>query len=196
MGDNIWGPIVHTEPLFAESEILCVGQVVAVVVAETESEALHASKLVNVDIDVLPPVIGIEAGIEAGQFLYGPHVIERGNVDEAFREAALIVESEVGSPGQDHFYLETQAALVIPEEDSTYLVYSSTQHPTEIQKVVAATLGISDSRVVCKVPRLGGGFGGKESQASPFAAYAALAASITKRPCKSCLLYTSPSPRD
>lgn len=187
VGDNIWGPIVHTEPLFAESEILCVGQVVAVVVAETEAQAFRASKLVRIDIEPLPSVIGIQAGIQAGNILYGPHVIERGDVDTAFAQAALIVDSEVGSPGQDHFYLETQAALVIPEEDGTYLVHSSTQHPTEIQKVVAATLGISDSRVVCKVPRLGGGFGGKESQASPFAAYAALAASVTNRPCKSWL---------
>jgi xanthine dehydrogenase large subunit len=186
-GDNIWGPIMHTEPLLAESSILCVGQVVALVVAETEAQALSASKLVEVHIDPLEPVIGVKAGIEAGHILYGPHLIERGDVDGAFAKAALVVDSEVGSPGQDHFYLETQAAMVIPEEDGTYLVHSSTQHPTEIQKVVAATLGISENRVVCKVPRLGGGFGGKESQASPFAAYAALAASVTNRPCKSWL---------
>ena len=186
-GDNIWGPIQHTEPLLAETIVECVGQVVALVVADSELDAVAASALIDVDIEPLPAVIGVRDGIAAGQFLYGPHCIERGDVEGAFSNAALVVESEVGSPGQDHFYLETQAALVIPEEDGTYLVKSSTQHPTEIQKVVAATLGISESRVVCQVPRLGGGFGGKESQASPFAAFAALAASITNRACKSWL---------
>ena len=125
------------------------------------------------------PILDIDAAIEAGRFHTPPHVIERGDIAHAFSEAALIIESEVRSPAQDHFYLETQAALVVPDEDGTWSVRSSTQHPTEIQKVVAATLGIPAGRVTCSVPRLGGGFGGKESQASPYAAFAALGAWAT-----------------
>ncbi|MEC8423892.1 MAG: molybdopterin cofactor-binding domain-containing protein, partial [Myxococcota bacterium] len=106
------------------------------------------------------------------------------DLDAAFARADLVIESELRSPAQDHFYLETQAALALPGEDGTWTIRSSTQHPTEIQKVVAATLGIPASRVVCEVPRLGGGFGGKESQASPYAAFAALGAHVTGQACR------------
>ena len=183
-GENLWGPIEHTEPLFAEERVDCVGQVIAIVVAETETLAREAAERVKVDIEPQKPILSIKEGIEAQAFLYGPHRIERGDVAAAFRAAAVVIEHDVGTPGQDHFYLESQAALVIPEEDNSYLVLSSTQHPTEIQHVVAATLNLPNHRVVCKVPRLGGGFGGKESQASPFAAFAALSAFKTGRPCK------------
>ena len=183
-GANLWGPIEHTEPLFAEDRVEYMGQVVAIVAAETEALAREAAQKVRIDVESEPPVLTIQDGIEAGDFLYGPHRIERGDVEAVFENAPHVIDHSVFSPGQDHFYLESQAALVIPEEDGTFLVHSSTQHPTEIQHVVASTLNISDNRVVCKVPRLGGGFGGKESQASPYAAYAALVALKTGRPSK------------
>jgi len=183
-GDNHWGPIVHSEPLLAEERVECRGQPMAVVIAETEAAARAGVAAVAVEISSDDPVLDIDAAIDAGRFHTPPHVIERGNVEDAFARAALVIESELRSPAQDHFYLETQAALVVPDEDGTWSVRSSTQHPTEIQKVVAATLGVPASRVSCAVPRLGGGFGGKESQASPYAAFAALGAWATGKPCR------------
>lgn len=183
-GDNLWGPIVHSEPLLADERVACMGQAVALVIAETEAAARAGVAAVVVEIASEEPILDIEAAIAAGRFHTAPHVIERGDLPGAFARANLVIEGEVRSPAQDHFYLETQAALALLGEDGSWTVRSSTQHPTEIQKVVAATLGIPASQVVCEVPRLGGGFGGKESQASPYAAYAALGAHATGRPCR------------
>lgn len=183
-GENRWGPIVHSEPLLAEGRVHCVGQAMALVIAETEAAARAGAAAVVVEIASEEPILDIDAAIVAGRFHTPPHRIQRGDLPGAFARADLVVEGELRSPAQDHFYLETQAALALPGEDGGWVVRSSTQHPTEIQKVVAATLGIPASRVVCEVPRLGGGFGGKESQASPYAAYAALGAHATGRACR------------
>ncbi len=186
-GDNIWGPILHNEPLLADGVVHYMGQAIAIVVADDEQSARRGALAVELSFKEDVPIIGIEAAIAANAFHTEPHIIERGDLKSAFTKAALIVEGVVETPAQDHFYLETQAALAIPEENGGYTIRSSTQHPTEIQKVVAATLGIGAHHVVCEVPRLGGGFGGKESQASPYAAYAALGAARTGRPCRSWL---------
>ncbi|MFT4623488.1 MAG: xanthine dehydrogenase large subunit [Myxococcota bacterium] len=183
-GELLWGPIQHTEPLLADGRVHYHGQAVALVVADTEAAAVAAADAVRVDVLAETPVLTIEDAVAAGTFHTPAHVIQRGDLKAAFTAADLVLEGEVSTPAQDHFYLETQAALVIPEEDGTWRVRSSTQHPTEIQNVVAHTLGVSASRVVVEVPRVGGGFGGKESQASPYAAYAALGAWATGRPCR------------
>ena len=183
-GARTWGAIVHDEPLLATGRVHCVGQAIGLVIADTEAQARAAAEAVHVEVSAEEPVLDIDQAIAAGAFHTAPHVIERGDLDAAFAHAADIIEGTVRVPGQDHFYLETQAALVMPEEDGTWHVRSSTQHPTEVQRVVAATLGVPDHRVTCEVPRLGGGFGGKESQASPFAAFAALGAWATGRACR------------
>jgi xanthine dehydrogenase large subunit len=184
-GHACWGPIRHDEPLLADGAVHAVGQAVAVVIADSEAIGRAGVAAVVVTYDVLEPILGIPAAIAAGSFLDdAPHVITRGDLDAAFAAAAHVIEGEVASPAQDHFYLETQAALVVPEEDGTWRVFSSTQHPTEIQRAVADTLGVGANRVVCEVPRLGGGFGGKESQATPFACMAALGAWVTGRACR------------
>lgn len=183
-GDRTWGPILHTEPLLASGRVECVGQAVAVVVAETEAQARAAAEALVIEVASETPIVTIDDAIAQDSFHTDTHTIARGDLDAAFASAADIIEGEVRVPGQDHFYLETQAALVVPEEDGTWTVRSSTQHPTEIQHIVARTLGIADHRVVCEVPRLGGGFGGKESRASPYAAYAALGAWATGRACR------------
>lgn len=183
-GDNLWGAIVHNEPLLATDRVHYRGQAVALVVANTEAEAVAAAAAVRIEVLAETPILSIDDAVSAGAFHTEPHVIARGDLDTAFDTAATVLAGVTRTPAQDHFYLETQAALVVPGEDGTWRVRSSTQHPTEIQKVVAATLGVSASRVITEVPRLGGGFGGKESQASPYAAYAALGAWVTGAPCR------------
>jgi xanthine dehydrogenase large subunit len=178
------GPIVHDEELLASDEVLYVGQPVALVVADELATARAAAAMVQVEYEVLPAILGIEAAIAAGSFIAPPHVIARGDVEAALAGAPVRLTGEVRTSAQDHFYLETQAALVIPGEGGTLRVLSSTQHPTEVQNEVAAVLGLGANAVVCEVPRMGGGFGGKESQATPFACLAALAAHHTGRPAK------------
>jgi len=183
-GSNLIGPIVHDEQLLASEEVHYVGQPVALVVA-TDLEAAHrGAERVQVDIDPLPSLQSIEAAIEAESFIAPPHEIERGDVDAALDGAHLRLQGEVHIGGQDHFYLETQAALALPEENGCVTVLSSTQHPTEVQNEVATVLGVGAHAVVCEVPRMGGGFGGKESQATPVACLAALAVHHTGRACK------------
>ena len=183
-GARLWGPIEHNEPLLADGRVDCVGQAVAIVVAETEAQAQAAVAAVVLEISVEKAILSIEDAIARNAFHTEPHVIARGDLDGAFARAAVVVSGELAVPGQDHFYLETQAALVLPEEDGTWRVRSSTQHPTEIQHVVASVLGVPMHHVVCEVPRVGGGFGGKESQASPYAAFAALGAWATGQACR------------
>jgi CO/xanthine dehydrogenase Mo-binding subunit len=127
-------------------------------------------------VDEAPAILSIADAIAADSYLGTPHVMRRGDVEAALARAALRLEGELASGGQDHFYLETQAALAIPGEDGAVEIHSSTQHPTEVQGATAEILGCDRSRIVVQVPRMGGGFGGKESQATHFAALAALAA--------------------
>jgi len=178
------GPIAHDEPLLADKLVHCVGQAVALVVAETEAQARDAAKRVVVHYTPLAPVLGIDAALDDEAFLSPLHTIARGDLEEAFAGAHLVFMGEVRCGGQEHFYLESQAALVAPEEGGGWRVWSSTQHPTEIQREVAAVLGVGAHRVSCTVPRLGGGFGGKESQATNWAALAAIGAWHTRRPVK------------
>lgn len=178
------GPIVHDEELLASDEVHYVGQPVALVVADDLATARAAAAVVEVRYEPLPAIHTVAQAIEQEAFIAPPHVIARGDVEQALAGAALRVRGEVSTGAQDHFYLETQAALVVPGENGTVTVYSSTQHPTEVQNEVAAVLGLGAHAVVCEVPRMGGGFGGKESQATPFACMAALGAYHTGRPTK------------
>ncbi|MEZ4241057.1 MAG: xanthine dehydrogenase molybdopterin binding subunit [Myxococcota bacterium] len=182
-GDPMIGPIVHDEPVLAVDEVMYVGQPVALVLADTREAARRAAAAVTVDVDPLPAVLTVDDALAADRFFGDDHVIARGDLAAAFAAAAVVVEAGVASPAQDHFYLETQGALAIADEDAV-TVWSSTQHPTEIQRMAARVLGWSDARVSCVVPRLGGGFGGKESQATAFGALAALGAVRTGRPTK------------
>jgi xanthine dehydrogenase large subunit len=183
-GDNLIGPIVHDEPLLAVDEVNCVGQSVAFIVADDLASARAAAAHVEVEYEELPAILTIEAAIAEGSFLTAPHRMKRGDVDKALASAATVVRASAVSGGQDHFYLETQCALAIPDDRGDQLVYSSTQHPTEIQKLCASVLGYGAHRVVCEVTRLGGGFGGKESQASQWACLASVGAFHTGRPVK------------
>src|SRR5690606_34260343 len=183
-GHNDVGAIIPDEPLFAEGEVHTVGQAVAFVVADTATQARKAAALVEVTYEPLPALLSVDAGIAAGAFHSEPHTIQRGEPKRAIAEAPVQLAGEVRTGSQEHFYLETQASLAIPEEGGTLRIACSTQHPSEVQAKVAEVLGKPRSTVVVEVPRMGGGFGGKESQAAPYACMAALAALSTGRPVK------------
>ena len=183
-GVNDIGPILHGEPLFAEDIVDYEGCVVAVVAAETFELAVRAARLVKLDIEPLEPVLDVETAHARKSYVIPPQVVSCGDVESAMRGAPRIVSGKLHIGGQDHFYLETQIAYAIPGEGGDMLVHSSTQHPTEVQHHVAHVLGIYANAVEAQVRRMGGGFGGKESQATIVAAAAALVAAKTGRPCK------------
>lgn len=181
-GQNDCGPVVHDEVLFPVETVSYWGQAVAWVVGTSERAARLGAAAVVAEYEALTPVRDIREAIHAGSYHGLPQQMARGDVDAALAAAPHRVEGEVEIGGQDHFYLETQAAWALPDPDGTYRVYSSTQHPSETQAVVARVLGIPRNLVTVTCLRMGGGFGGKESQAAPYAALAALAAHLTDRP--------------
>ncbi len=183
-GHNRLGPIVHDEPLLAEDALHAVGQLVALIVGESVAICRAAAHRLKIAVEESPAILSIADAIAADSYLGTPHRMARGDVDAALARAHVLVEGSLASGGQDHFYLETQAALAIPGEDGALEIHSSTQHPTEIQTATADILGCDRGRIVVQVPRMGGGFGGKESQATHFAALAALAARALDRPVK------------
>ncbi len=183
-GHNNVGPVVHDEELLASKEVHFFGQNVAIVLAETLTQARKAAALVEVSYEPLPAILTVDEAIKAGSFLTDPHVIARGEVQAALSSAAVRIAGEVRSGAQDHFYLETQVSLALPHEGGGLHLYSSTQNPSEVQAIVSEVLGIGRHQIVVEVPRMGGGFGGKETQSANFAAMAALGAVKTGRPVK------------
>ena len=181
-GENNVGPVRHDEPMLATDEIRYHGQVVAVVIGDSVRACRAAAALVEVDYVPLPALVGVPAAIAAGSFHSEPHVLARGDVTAALAAAPHRIEGEFEFGGQEHFYLETQAAWAEAGEDGTMLVHSSTQHPSEIQTIVAEVLHVSRNKVTVQSPRMGGGFGGKETQGNAPAAIVALAALKTGRP--------------
>ena len=181
-GENDTGPILHDEPLIPADTVMFHGQAVAWVVAETEPQALAAAKAVRVDYEALPAILDIDQAIAAQSFHLPPAQVACGDAATALRDAPLRLTGEVRIGGQDHFYLETQASWAERDSEGNIQVVSSTQHPTETQIIVARVLGIPANRVVCRSLRMGGGFGGKETQANPYAAIAALALHVTGEP--------------
>ncbi len=178
VGDS--GSSHHDEPLFPK-EVLFHQQPVAWVLADTLEAARRGAERVCVDYDPLPAVLTIEQAIEAQSFLSGPISLRRGEVS-VIDSSALQFKGELSIGGQEHFYLETQCALAWLDESGGVAVHSSTQHPSETQEVVARVLGIGRHQVTVECLRMGGAFGGKEVQANPWAAIAALGAWKTKRP--------------
>ncbi len=183
-GDNRFGPVFHDEELLAERECHHVGQPIVALAGETR-EALRAARAaVRIELEPLPAVLTIDEAIAGGHFLGPSRRIARGDAQAALGRAEHILEGSLRTGGQDHFYLETQAALAIPGESGQITVHSSTQHPSEVQETVAHCLGLQQNQVVCICNRMGGGFGGKESQAAHPALLAALAAAHTGRPAR------------
>jgi len=183
-GRNDIAPVFEDEPILAEKFAQYVGHPVALVAADNYDVAFHAAKEVIVEYQVLKPILSIAEALKSKEYTYPPQIIGRGDPEGAIAAARHKISGEIACGGQDHFYLEGQIALAQPGEETDITVYSSTQHPTEVQHSVSKILGIPINDVTIEVRRMGGAFGGKESQASIIAAAAALAAVKTKRPVK------------
>jgi len=183
-GKNDIAPVGSDEPLFATERVLYAGQPLLLVVATTLDAARHAAERAAIEIDAEPAILDIEAALAAKVFVQAPSTVLRGDPDAALRTAPHTLSAEFTVGGQEHFYLEGQIAFALPGEDGDIVVHSSTQHPTEVQHICARLLGCDFNRITAVVRRLGGGFGGKESNASWIAGAAALAAHHTGRPVK------------
>ncbi|MGZ5503945.1 MAG: xanthine dehydrogenase molybdopterin binding subunit, partial [Chthoniobacterales bacterium] len=180
-GLNDVGAVRHDEILLADNEAFYHGQIIALVVGETQEACRAAAEKVVVEYEPLPPIFSIEEAIAANSVHTEPNFIRRGDVDSALKNAPNKLSGEFSFGGQDHFYLESNAAWAEVGEDGTVFISSSTQHPSEVQHIVAHVLAQPMKNVIVECPRMGGGFGGKETQAAGLAALAALAATKTGR---------------
>jgi xanthine dehydrogenase large subunit len=183
-GANQIGGIIQDETLFAEETVHFVGQPVALVIAETAHQARVAARAVALELDELPAVFDPREAAAAGDLIAASRTLETGDVDAAWAGCDVIVDGRVDSAGQEHLYLETQAALALPASGGRIKLHSSTQAPTVVQRITARVLGLPMNAIEVEVERLGGAFGGKEDQATPWAVMAALAASRLGRPVK------------
>jgi xanthine dehydrogenase large subunit len=182
---NDCSPAMGDDPIFAETEIAFHGQVIFAVVAETREAARRATRLAVIEIATEAPAITAEDAVAAGnEDVVPPYGFKRGQADKAILSAQHNFQETFLIGGQEHFYLEGQVSLAIPDEQGGMTVHCSTQHPTEVQHIIAKMLGVMDAKITCECRRMGGGFGGKESQAAQWAALASLAAHVTGRPAK------------
>ena len=178
-------PSAHDEPLLAVGHVHYIGQPVFLVVAESHLAARKAARLGKVSYRELPALLTVDDALAAGsRFEQGPVVWAKGDAPGAIANASQIVEGSFEVGGQEHFYLEGQVAAAIPQEGGDMIVHSSTQHPTEVQHKIAHALHLPMSAVRVEVRRMGGGFGGKESQGNALAIACAVVARLTGRPCR------------
>jgi xanthine dehydrogenase large subunit len=183
-GANECGPIVHDDPILADGLVQYVGQPIFIVVADTHDNARRAARLAQVTYEDLPAILTPQAAHAAQSYVLPPMRLTRGDPTAALAGAPHKARGELYVGGQEQFYLEGQIAYAIPKEDHGMQVLCSTQHPSEMQHVVAHALGLHSHHVVVECRRMGGGFGGKESQSALWAAAAAVAAARLKRPVK------------
>ncbi|MEO8035865.1 MAG: molybdopterin cofactor-binding domain-containing protein, partial [Acidobacteriota bacterium] len=184
LAHNLFGPIIEDEVLLAEAVVSFIGHPIVVIAAENREAIRLAKAAIECDIQKFDPVFTIDDAKRRQEFIGPTRRIARGDVKAAFTEAEHILEGTFVNGGQDHFYLESQAALAYPGEYGQLVVHSSTQNPSEVQHVIAHVLGLPINKVICITKRMGGGFGGKECQATHPAAMAALVAQKTGRPAR------------
>jgi xanthine dehydrogenase large subunit len=184
VGSNDCGPIIHDDPILADGLVQYVGQPMFIVVADTHDHARRAARLAKVTYDELVPILTPQAAKAAQSYVLPPMRLARGDSENAFKAAPHTVKGQLYVGGQEQFYLEGQISYAIPKEDEGMLVLCSTQHPSEMQHVVAHALGRLSHKVVVECRRMGGGFGGKESQSALWAAASAIAAAKLNRPVK------------
>jgi xanthine dehydrogenase large subunit len=183
-GENQMGPVVHDELCLAENEVTFIGQAILLIAAVSKEIAIEAAKLIKIEYKPLVPILDIETAIRKNNLIAPQRKIERGNIEKAFRESTHIIEGTLRTGAQEHWYLETQTCLCIPGEGKEIKAYSSTQHPSETQIIIAEVLGLKSNDVEVEVKRLGGGFGGKETQANHIAVWSALLCKATGKPVK------------
>ncbi|HEX6957729.1 MAG TPA: xanthine dehydrogenase molybdopterin binding subunit [Ferrovibrio sp.] len=183
-GDPDIAPVVRPEPVLAKDVVEFHGQPVAAIAADDLATARRAARLVEVEYEDLPAVLDIAEAVEKDILLLPPIKLQRGDAGAAIARAPHKLSGELRLGGQDHFYLEGQVSLAEPREDGDMMLRCSTQHPTEVQKLVARVLGKPQHSVTVECRRMGGGFGGKETQAAQFACIAAVLAQRTRRPVK------------
>ncbi len=183
-GDPLLATFVHDEPVFAREKVEHIGQVVGLVVADTVMQARRAARRVKLKIEELPAIIDVRQALQAQSFVLPPVTVRRGDPDAGIARASHRLSGTLEVGGQEHFYLEGQVGYALPLEQNQWRVYSSTQHPGEVQHWVAHALGIDSHAVSVECRRMGGGFGGKETQGGHIAVWAALAANKFRRPVK------------
>jgi xanthine dehydrogenase large subunit len=181
-GHNKFGPAFQDEWLMVEEEAVFIGQPLAIIAAETEEALAAARKAVVVEMEELPALLTIDDAIAADSYLGTPRRLERGDATAAMAKAEHKLEGVLEIGGQEHFYLESMACVAVPGELGTMRVHSSTQHPSEVQAMVAEVMGVPFNHVIVTCRRMGGAFGGKETQAAQPAMMAALLAQRTERP--------------
>jgi xanthine dehydrogenase large subunit len=184
-GLNDASPSIGGDPILADGEIIFHGQVVFAVVATTREAARRAARLAKIEVAAAPPAVTVDDALTMQtDDILPPYGYGRGDAPKALKAAKHQLKESFLIGGQEHFYLEGQVAAAYPEEGDCLLVLSSTQHPTEVQHIIAKMLMVADAKITCECRRMGGGFGGKESQAAQWAALAALAAHVTGRSAK------------
>lgn len=183
-GENNLGPIVHDEPCLADQEVNFVGQAIFLIAAETPEIARMAAEQIQIEYETKPALVTLEQAMAAGSLMGPERKINRGNFQQGLDQSEHRFSGRFRTGAQEHWYLETQSALCIPGEDDEMMVHCSTQHPSETQAIVAEVLNIPRNVVTAEVRRMGGAFGGKETQANHVAAWAALLARHTGQPVK------------
>jgi xanthine dehydrogenase large subunit len=183
-GTNDCGPIIHDDPILSAGEVMYVGQPIFIVVADSHDNARRAARRAVIAYDELPAIFTPQEAKAANSYVLPPMQLKRGEFQTAFDMAPHVVKGQLFVGGQEQFYLEGQIAYAVPREDNGMLVQCSTQHPSEMQHVVAHAIGVHSHKVQVECRRMGGGFGGKESQSALWAASAGIAASKLRRPVK------------
>lgn len=183
-GENNFGPIIHDDPILAEDVALYAGHPLFAVAAESVDAARRAARCAIVHYEEQTGIFDTDTAIQEKSFVLPSETLSRGNTQAALKNAAHRIQRRVHCGGQDHFYLEGHVAMAVPRENGGLTIYSSTQHPDEVQSLIAKSTGRNAKDVIVICRRIGGAFGGKESQAALFACIAALFAVKTGRPCK------------
>ncbi len=183
-GENQIGGIIPDEQLFASTEVHFVGQPIALIIAESDQIAFEARKCIEIKISKKNIIVDPREAQQKDLLIIPPRTFELGDTENSWENCAHIFEGQADSNGQEHLYIETQGAYAIPMENGHIRISSSTQGPTAVQRITARVLGVGMHKIEVDVVRIGGGFGGKEDQATPWAVMAALGVSILNLPVK------------
>ncbi|MCP4220797.1 MAG: molybdopterin-dependent oxidoreductase [bacterium] len=183
-GENQIGAIIQDESLLAEDIVHFIGEPIALVLAYSRKTAHEACELIEVEIEPLPVITDPREAYEQGKLVIPERTFLLGDPDSARANCDVVVEGRADSAGQEHFYMETQGAMAVPIENDAVKIYSSTQSPTGVQRIASRVLGLPMHKIEVEIRRLGGGFGGKEDQATPWAVLVAQAAFNLKVPVK------------